>query len=85
MPWLLDALALLAATAVLMLPGLAVTRPLRLGALATAALTTPCSIGIIVVAAEASAFMRIPWTPLSPLLLAVAGHKVVDTVFDLRD
>ncbi|WP_347041242.1 DUF6541 family protein [Brachybacterium nesterenkovii] len=70
MPWLLDALALLAATAVLTLPGLAVTRPLRLGALATAALTAPCSIGIIVVAAEASAFVRIPWTPLSPLLLA---------------
>lgn len=65
------AVALLAAIAVLSLPGLPVVLSLRLRPLAAAAMTAPVSLFVVTASAELGSRLGVPWTPLSPLMLGV--------------
>lgn len=70
-----DALAvpatILAALAVLVLPGLPGVLALRLRPLTAAALLAPLSLFLITLAAELGRILSVPWTPLSALVLGL--------------
>ena len=64
--------AALAALAVLALPGLPAVLALRLRPLTALASLAPFSLLVITLAAETGRLLGVPWTPLSPLVLALA-------------
>lgn len=63
--------AALAAVAVLALPGLPAVLALRLRPLTALASLAPFSLLVITLAAETGRLLGVPWTPLSPLVLAL--------------
>ena len=72
MPTALHALAALAAAVlVLAVPGLPAVLMLRLRPLTALVALAPASLLVITLAAEAGRLLSVPWTPLSPLLLAL--------------
>jgi hypothetical protein len=63
--------ALVAAVLVLAVPGLAAVLMLRLRPLTGLVALVPTSLLVIALAAEAGHLLAVPWTPLSPLVLAL--------------